>query len=76
MKVIVKEVTFDKSVIEVETKSGTKQLVISRTPYGHSYEDFAEWDISDKQYYDLEELVDSVTDRMSGSSSLDIEWED
>jgi hypothetical protein len=77
MKVIVKKVNSNQSVIEVQTRSGVKELVISKTPNGHSYDDFGEWGISDSQYYDLEKLVDDVMDRMMGvSSSLDIYYEE
>ena len=75
MKVVVKNVNSNQSVIEVQTKSEVKELVISKTPHGYSYDDFGEWEITDKQYYDLEELVDSVMDKMSGGSSLDISYE-
>lgn len=75
MNVNVKEVSFEKSILEVETKSGVKELVISKTAHGHSYEDFAEWDITDNQYYELEELVDSVITKMSGHSELNVFWD-
>lgn len=77
LDVKIKKVSFEESIIEVETKSGTKTLTIEKTAVGHAYEDFTDWDISDRQYYDLEELVDSVIDRMRGnSSSLNVSWEE
>lgn len=75
MNVKVKKISFEESILEVETKSGIKQLVISKTELGHSYEDFAEWDITDEQYYALEDLVDDVINRMSGHSELNVFWD-
>ncbi|ARC72551.1 MULTISPECIES: hypothetical protein [Bacillus] len=76
MKVRVKELNEDKAILEVHTTSGIKELVVSRTQFGHSYDDFSSWDISDQNYYDLEDLVDNVIARMSGTaSSLEVEWE-
>lgn len=74
MNVKVKKVSLEQSIIEVATRSGVKELVINKTPHGHSYNDFAEWDITDQQYYDLEELVDNVMEQMKGNSSLNVEW--
>lgn len=64
MNVIVKKISFDESILEVYTKNGIKTLVVNKTQYGHSYEDFAEWDITDEQYYALEDLIDYVIDEM------------
>lgn len=75
MNVNVKKIEKDESIIEVETRSEVKELVIERTEYGHRYKDFGEWDISDNQYDDLEELVDSITDQMSGKSSLNVSYD-
>lgn len=74
MNVKVKKISFEESVLEVETRSGVKNLVITKTELGHSYNDFAEWDITDEQYYDLEELVDNVISQMSGKNSLNVTW--
>lgn len=75
MNVRVKKISFEESILEVETKSGIKELVINKTDLGHSYEDFAEWDITDEQYYALEDLVDDVINRMSGNSELNVFWD-
>lgn len=75
MNVKVKKVSFDESILEVYTKSGIKTLVINKTQYGHSYEDFSEWDITDEQYYALEDLVDNVVERMRGQNKLNVSWE-
>lgn len=75
MNVKVKKVSFEESILEVETRSGVKELIISKTEYGHSYEDFAEWNITDNQYYELEELVDNVITKMSGHSELNVFWD-
>lgn len=75
MEVRVKKVSAEESTLEVETESGVKDLVITKTDFGHSYEDFAEWDITDEQYYALEELVDYVIDRMRGLGNLNVVWD-
>lgn len=75
MNVIVKKVTFDESILEVQTKSGIKTLVVNKTQYGHSYDDFSEWDITDKQYYELEDLIDIVIDEMRWKNKLNVSWE-
>lgn len=75
MNVKVKKLSFEQSVIEVETRSGIKELIINKTGVGHAYEDFAEWDITDNQYYDLEDLVDDVIKRMDSGTSLNVIWE-
>lgn len=75
MEVRVKKVSAEESILEVETESGVKDLVITKTDFGHSYEDFAEWDITDEQYYALEELVDNVIDRMRGLGNLNVVWD-
>jgi hypothetical protein len=75
MEVRVKKVSAEESTLEVETESGVKDLVITKTDFGHSYEDFAEWDITDEQYYALEELVDNVIDRMRGLGNLNVVWD-
>lgn len=75
LDVKVKEVSEEKSVLEVKTKSGLKTLTISKTQFGHSYEDFSNWEISDDNYYDLEELVDKIMDRMSNKSSLNVNYD-
>ena len=75
MNVKVKKISIEESILEVETISGIKELVISKTKYGHSYDDFGKWDITDKQYYELEELVDYVIARMSDDSELNVFWD-
>ncbi|MEK4283239.1 hypothetical protein [Ureibacillus sp. FSL K6-0165] len=75
MNVKVKKVSFDESVLEIYTKSGIKTLKITKTQYGHSYEDFAKWDITDEQYYALEELVNNIIERMKNNSVLNVSWE-
>jgi hypothetical protein len=75
MKVVVKELTKEQSLLEVETKSGIKKLKIKKTKFGHSYDDFSDWDITDNQYYKLEELVDSIIERMEGYEDLEVIYE-
>ena len=75
MNVKVKKISIEESILEVETISGIKELVISKTKHGHSYDDFSEWDITDKQYYELEDLVGDVIARMSGHSELNVFWD-
>ena len=74
MDVQVIELSNEQAILNVETKTEAKVLVISKTEHGHSYDDFADWEITDKQYYDLEELVDSVIEKMEGRSSLNVKW--
>lgn len=75
MKVIAKKLTKEQALLEVETGSGIKLLEINKTAYGHSYNDFAEWDITDNQYYQLEKLVDSIINKMQGYDDLEIIYE-
>lgn len=74
MNVKVVKVSENESILEINTISGTKTLTINKSQYGHSYDDFSEWDITDSQYYDLEKLVDNVIEKMSGYNTLDVEW--
>jgi hypothetical protein len=75
MKVTVKKLTKEQSLLEVKTGSGIKLLEINKTEHGYSYDDFAEWDISDNQYYKLEELVDGIIDRMQDYDDLEVIYE-
>jgi hypothetical protein len=75
MKVVVKELTKEQSLLEVETKSGIKKLKIKKTEFGHSYDDFSDWDITNNQYYKLEELVDSIIEKMEGYEDLEVIYE-
>ncbi|WP_405101626.1 hypothetical protein [Oceanobacillus sp. FSL H7-0719] len=56
LNVKVKILTHERSVIEVETRGGSKEIFIDKTNFGHAWDDFAEFDISDENYYDLENL--------------------
>jgi hypothetical protein len=75
MKVIVKKLTKEQTLLEVETRNGIKLLDINKTAYGYSYKDFTEWDITDNQYYQLEELIDNIIDRMKGYDDLEVIYE-
>lgn len=75
MKAIIKQLTSEKSIIEVETNSGKEILIIMKTKYGHSYNDFAEWNISDSQYERLEELVSDIMRKMEGSDELEVSFD-
>ena len=75
MKATIKKLNGLQSIIEVETKSGFMTLEINRTQTGHSYDDFAEWDITDNQYYHLEGLVDDVIDKMKGDNDLEVSYD-
>lgn len=75
MRIIVKKLTKEQSLLEAETRSGIKLLKINKTPHGYSYNDFADWDISDNQYYQLEELVDGIIDMMQGYDDLEVIYE-
>lgn len=77
LNVKVKKLTPSESVIEVETRSGVKELVINETEIGYSYNNFSDWDITDKNYYDLEHLVNNVIiNRMRyNENSLNVSWE-
>jgi len=72
MRVIVKKLTKEQSLLEVETGSGVKVLEINKESFGYSYDDFAEWDITDNQYYQLQELVDNIINRMKGYDDLEV----
>jgi len=75
MKTTIKKINELQSIIEVETKSGVMTLEINKTRAGHSYNDFAEWDITDMQYYNLEKLVDDIIDKMKGDNVLEVSYE-
>lgn len=74
MDVKVEKITEEESVLKVKTNSGTKKITINKLPHGYSYDDFAEWDITDEQYYALEDLVDNITEKMRGRSPLNVDW--
>lgn len=74
MNVQVIELSHEQAILNVETKTEIKALVINKTEHGHSYDDFAGWEITDEQYYDLEKLVDRVIEKMENGSSLNVEW--
>lgn len=77
LNVKVKKLTPSESVIEVETRSGVKELIINETEIGYSYNNFSEWDITDKNYYDLLHLINNVIiNRMRyNENSLNVSWE-
>lgn len=75
MNVKVKKMSFEESILEVETRSGVKELVIKKEELGHSYSDFADWDITDNQYYELENFLDDLIEKMSGRSELSVSWD-
>jgi hypothetical protein len=70
MKSVVKKMLQDQSIIEFHTATGTKKLEINATTYGYSYEDFSQWNISDEEYYRIEEVVDRIIDEMSSEDEL------
>lgn len=48
---------------------------LSRVKFNVTLTDFSEWDISDNQYYKLEELVDGIIDRMKDYDDLEVIYE-
>ena len=75
MNVKIKKVSNNETIVEVQTRSGIKDLTITKTEFGYSHADFSEWDISDKNYYDLESLVEDLGDQMMGKkSSLNVSY--
>lgn len=75
MNVDVRKISDEQTIIKVQTNNGIKDLTINKTEFGWSYTDFAEWDISDEQYYDLEELVDNIGNEINGKrSSLNVTY--
>lgn len=65
MKITVKEMGFLKAVLELTSSKGKKfELVIEKTENGHAYEDFSEWDITDDEYYFLDDQMDSYVNQM------------
>jgi len=72
LKATVTKLTKEKAVIEIKTSKGMNILVINETPHGHSYNVFAEWDITDSQYERIEELADDIMRRMEGSDDLEV----
>ncbi|MEJ9331135.1 hypothetical protein [Bacillus licheniformis] len=76
MDVKVKKLTEDESILEVHTYCGAKDIVISKTRFGYSHDDFSGWAMSDQNYEDLENLIEEVWERMDGrSSSLIVDWQ-
>lgn len=68
MKTFLKKLHFLESILEVTSANGKVYwLAISRTDHGHSYTDFTEWDITDKECFDLEDEVESIVNRMKAS---------
>jgi hypothetical protein len=77
MNVTIRNVSDNETIIEVQTRNGIKDLVLTKTTHGYSYKDFTDWDISDDNYYDLEELVDNLGRKMMGKrSSLNVSYMD
>lgn len=60
----VKKLETEHSIIEFYTRNGVMSLEINDSKYGYSYEDYSDWDISDEEYYKIENLVDSIIDQM------------
>jgi hypothetical protein len=77
MKVTIRKASDNETIIEVQTRNGIKDLVLTKTEHGYSYKDFSDWDISDDNYYDLEDLVDNLGHKMMGNkSSLNVSYAD
>ncbi len=68
MNVNVKKLTKEQSVLEVFKGNQKFDLTIDKTQLGHSYDDFSDWPITDSEYYDLEEFVDSIIKQMEGKN--------
>lgn len=65
MEIYLKEMNPLEATLEITNSKGKGfTLVIERTEYGHSHEDFTEWDITDKEYYFLEDRVDNYIEEM------------
>jgi len=76
MNVTVRNVSEEKTILEVQTQNGIKELVVKKTEHGYSYTDFSDWPISDDNYYDLEDFVDNLGKKWIGeTSSLRISYE-
>lgn len=75
LKVKVKKVTPEMSELVVTSGEWEKGIEIKKTEYGHSYTDFTDWDITDEEYYNLEELVDDVIRKMVGNATVQVDWE-
>jgi hypothetical protein len=77
MNVTVRKVSENETIIEVQTRNGIKDLSVTKTQFGYSYKDFTDWDISDDEYYALEDLVDNIGDKLLGNKSpLNISYSD
>lgn len=68
MRIIAEELNFDKAVLNITASNGKKfTLTIEKTDYGHSYEDFDEWDITDREWDFLDGQVESYIEQMKMS---------
>lgn len=65
MRITVKEMGFLKAVLGLTNSKGKEfELVIEKTEHGHAYADFSEWDITDDEYYFLDDQIGSYIDQM------------
>lgn len=75
MIVNVIEISKEKSVLEVKKGDWASTLeIVRRGPGHHAYDDFAEWPINDDEYYELEEVVDQVIEKMEGKRNIEVNW--
>ncbi|WP_079516575.1 hypothetical protein [Rossellomorea marisflavi] len=70
MKSVVKKISEQQAIIEFHTNTGTKVLEINATNYGYTHEDFTDWDISDEEYYTMEDVVSRIADAMGSEDEL------
>lgn len=62
MKATIKRMDEEILVIDFHTKNGVRTLEINATDTGYRHEDFSNWDITDDEYYKIEEMVDNIGD--------------
>jgi predicted fused transcriptional regulator/phosphomethylpyrimidine kinase len=74
MKSVVKQLTYNKAVIDFHTRTGLKTLEINRThQHIKSYEDFSAWDVTDEEYYKIDNICDRIRDEMDNGNEVSYE---
>jgi len=65
MRITVKEMGFYKAILKLTNSVGKEfELVIEKTEHGHAYDDFSEWDITDDEYYFLDDQIGGYINQM------------
>jgi translation elongation factor P/translation initiation factor 5A len=74
MKVTVNKIDSKSTLVEVHTATGIEEIKVERTDYGYSYTDYSDFNITENEYYALEEFMDNLTSTIRKEHLLDIEY--